>query len=546
MNKKKIVILGGGTNTYISNHLALSAPAYGTTAKNLYYKFINCADSNKYEINLYLSKMANSSIRLTEENLRDCNQEIKELSSNVVKNQKLLVNRKEYQKRLQDTLAATPSFDTPEEVEALVDTLIADPDVRVIVFNVAMVDYKPVYLEEQIDQGSSRIIASEFGKYAGRLSTSEHPDLVLDMTVQEKIINKIRKTRKDIFLVGFKTTCGATKEEQFHKGLKLCKDASANIVFANDVDKDRIDLLNNSLHLLEERMQSKDPVKHRRQGLIKSAQCSVDSLRNNALITPEESSYWYNTRDEALDALVEMTLSRIKGEFTRTTVVDGELTHLYATRHRLPGQIYTVRSHNPREVRYANFEYNFNVSPAFGEVLTWLISQGAYKKNVMGKTPGHFGIKLDETTSLCSIRKQDYTDLRNLKLVKVEQKQGQIIAHGAKPSVGDATQRELFKYYPEMDFIIHFHCPLKPKHNLSIPIVNQFEYECGSHGETSCSKNTRTGMKAFQLPSGSYLCAVHLDHHGPNIMFNKSVDIEELKTFIIENWDLSLSDNGLK
>ena len=35
LNNKKIVILGGGTNTYISNHLALSAPAYGTTAKKV-------------------------------------------------------------------------------------------------------------------------------------------------------------------------------------------------------------------------------------------------------------------------------------------------------------------------------------------------------------------------------------------------------------------------------------------------------------------------------------------------------------------------------
>ena len=34
-NNKKLYILGGGTNTYISNHLALSAPAYGTTAKTL-------------------------------------------------------------------------------------------------------------------------------------------------------------------------------------------------------------------------------------------------------------------------------------------------------------------------------------------------------------------------------------------------------------------------------------------------------------------------------------------------------------------------------
>lgn len=39
------------------------------------------------------------------------------------------------------------------------------------------------------------------------------------------------------------------------------------------------------------------------------------TFQNNGLVTPEESSYWYNTRDEALDALVQMTLDRAKGEF---------------------------------------------------------------------------------------------------------------------------------------------------------------------------------------------------------------------------------------
>lgn len=514
MNKKKIVILGGGTNTYISNHLALSAPAYGNTAKALFHKFSKY--QSDYEVDLFLTKMANPSNK--------------------------------------------DAPDTPEEVEAVVDQLIADPSVRVIVFNIAMVDYKPVYLEEQIDQGSSRIIASEFGKYTGRLSTSEHPDLVLDMTVQEKIIQKIRKTRKDIFLVGFKTTCGATQEEQFNKGLKLVKEASCNIVFANDVDKDRIKKLDKYLHyqnnpkeFLEEHKNS--PIytnnycsqQPKAEILLNGLQKITESLRNNVLITPEESSYWYNTRDEALDALVDMTLHRIKGEFTRTTEVEGDLVRLYNSRHRLPGEIFpTSRVDKARETRYANFKYNFNVSPVFGEVLTWLVSQGAYKKNVMGKTPGHFGIKLDETTSLCSIRKQDYTDLRNLRLVKVEQKEGQIIAHGAKPSVGDATQRELFKQNPEMDFIVHFHCPLRAgKAGNIVPVTPQFNFECGSHGEISCSNNTSNHLDCIILPSGSPIYAVHLENHGPNIMFNKDTNIEELKTFILDTWDLSLRDDGL-
>lgn len=35
MNKKEIAIVGGGTVSYLRNHLALSAPAYGKTACQL-------------------------------------------------------------------------------------------------------------------------------------------------------------------------------------------------------------------------------------------------------------------------------------------------------------------------------------------------------------------------------------------------------------------------------------------------------------------------------------------------------------------------------
>ena len=160
------------------------------------------------------------------------------------------------------------------------------------------------------------------------------------MSVQDKIIQKIRKERKDILLVGFKTTCGSTKEEQFQKGLKLCKDASANIVFVNDVDKDRITALNESLKGLDLFQGPTYGVGTYAPKLItpyisepkthcenekEMLERAVSELQNNGLVTPEESSYWYNTRDEALDGLVQMVLNRVKGEFVRTTVVEGNV-----------------------------------------------------------------------------------------------------------------------------------------------------------------------------------------------------------------------------
>jgi hypothetical protein len=229
--------------------------------------------------------------------------------------------------------------DTPEDIEALVDKLVADPDTRVIIFNVAMVDFKPIEITTELGIAGTRKVHTDFGKYSRRLSSSS--SAILALSPYQKVINKIRKERKDILLVGFKTTCGATKEEQYNKGLKLCKDASANIVFVNDVDKDRIeciDMINQLLKSYEDHIPSPPPcmqifkqtakfinIMQEAESTEKEALIKLrDSFQNNGLVTPEESSYWYNTRDEALDGLVQMVLNRVKGEFVRTTVVEGD------------------------------------------------------------------------------------------------------------------------------------------------------------------------------------------------------------------------------
>lgn len=357
LNNKKIAILGGGTNTYISNHLALSAPAYGTTAKTLANKFRR-HEENKMEVDLYLTKIASSDSIHLGRNLPD----------------------------------------TPEEIEELVDKLIADPDTRVIIFNVAMVDYKPTSLftleSNSYDAYNPREITDKFGKYASRLNTSKLPEVCLELSVQDKIIQKIRKERKDILLVGFKTTCGATKEEQFQKGLKLCKDASANIVFVNDVDKDRIRNLDSALEskkiLSNIKSTSEMETAYIHEG-IKEAEEQIEAFQNNGLVTPEESSYWYNTRDEALDGLVQMVLNRVKGEFVRTTVVEGNI-----------------------------ISWNDTIIPqTFKDVFNHIRSNGGWHVNPKGKTSGHFGIKINQYESICSIRKQNYNDIENVGMVKV-------------------------------------------------------------------------------------------------------------------------------
>lgn len=487
-NNKRIAIIGGGTNSYISNHLTLSAPAYGSTAKHLTVEFEAHKD-NKMKVDLYLTKMASN---------------------------------------------GTSEIDTPEDVEALVDKLVADPDTRVIIFNVAMVDYKPEQLDIEDAHGDVLENIYDFGKYNRRLS-SKH-DATLYLTPYKKIINKIRKERKDILLVGFKTTCGATKEEQFKKGLKLCKDASANIVFVNDVDKDRIAALDESLKGLDlfqgptYGVGTYDPKlitpyisepKTHCENEKEMLERAVSELQNNGLVTPEESSYWYNTRDDALGGLVQMVLDRSHLHFTRSTVVDSET-------------ISWDSEEIPNVLR---------------EVVDHCVAQGAYKTFTIGDSKGtkgsvgHFAYKVNPTTFLTSKRKSNFNELDKIGLVKVvTDGPDHIYAYGAKPSVGGQSQRIIFDMHPELDCILHFHSPLRQEYRNEFSIKSQFEVECGSH---ECGQNTAQGLTEYTLDNNQKVYAVHLDHHGPNIVFNSGINPQLVIDFINKYWDLSRKTDGL-
>lgn len=534
-SNKKIVILGGGTNTYISNHFALSAPAYGTTAIKLEEKFRQHSE-NKMDVNLYLTKMAHP----------DCKD----------------------------------APDTPEDIETLVDKLVADPDTRVIIFNVAMVDYKPTSLfnleSNAYDAYNPREITDKFGKYAGRLNTSKLPEVCLELSVQDKIIQKIRKERKDILLVGFKTTCGATKEEQFQKGLKLCKDASANIVFVNDVDKDRIAALNESLKGLDlfqgptYGVGTYDPKlitpyisepKTHCENEKEMLERAVSELQNNGLVTPEESSYWYNTRDEALDALVQMVLDRSHLHFTRSTVVDAKTVPWFVGWERNITHVQYINKgkvHDAKIPGKKHYILNPLIPETFRIVFDWVRSKSAYKKGPTGATVGHFGIKLGPNEFLTSKRKTDFNKIEEVGLVRVitddpdnvfgykhffeTSNNDKVIAFGAKPSVGGQSQRSLFEAFPDLNCIIHFHCPLKTTSRELFNTTPQFSFECGSH---ECITSNITGFKEYKVSDTHSIWAGHMDYHGPNIVFNSNINPQLVIDFINSHWDLSKKTTGL-
>jgi len=247
---KNIHIIGGGTIFHIRNHLALSAPAYGKTAKTLYEKFIS-----EYDVT---SSLRGYQFFKERWDLKDENNK--------------------YYCHLTKMADPLSSLETNQDVEDLVDKLIADPETKVIVFNPALVDYEAHVIAEYKTE-----VFTKSGKYETRLKTSEGCQKIL-LSPQKKILSKIRKERKDIFLVAFKTTCGATEDEQFLTGLNLLKSNSCNLVLANDT-----------------------------------------KTRLNMIITPEQARYEVTKdRNKVLETLVKMTVNRSQLTFTRSTIIPGE------------------------------------------------------------------------------------------------------------------------------------------------------------------------------------------------------------------------------
>ena len=227
MFRKQIHIYGGGTFAYVRTHLALAMPAFGETAKRL--KVLCEERFDNMDVNLHLTKMADSTSKLV----------------------------------------------TNEDVEANILALKEDFDTKVVFFNVGMTDFDgEIYTHYGLEPKKS-------GKYATRLKSDQNHGM--NLVPKKKVIKEIRDGRKDIFLVAFKTTSGATEQEQYLAGLNLMKKNSCNLVLANDV-----------------------------------------VTRVNMIITPEEAKYHVTTdREEALKQLVDMTYYRSHLSFTRATVVEG-------------------------------------------------------------------------------------------------------------------------------------------------------------------------------------------------------------------------------
>jgi phosphopantothenoylcysteine synthetase/decarboxylase len=241
-DKKRIVVISGGTHFYLRPHLALSAPAYGTTGLDLAYLVSKYFDLDyekvtEFEFDQYFTKMAGGPSS----------------SYGPYRDHKL---------------------DTNNDVSELLDKLIADPATNILFMPVALCDFNVTQMTSTgYDENDAyRNVDLPIGKQYPRLKTSEFQefDLSIKLDPADKLIHKVRKTRKDIFLVGFKTTTGLYQQDQFEAGLSLLKNSGCNLVLANDL-----------------------------------------TSRVNMVITPEQAKYGVSTdREETLRELLKITAAR--------------------------------------------------------------------------------------------------------------------------------------------------------------------------------------------------------------------------------------------
>jgi hypothetical protein len=253
MTNKIVHVVGGGTRFHIDSHLYLGSKALGNTAR-LIADMCNNSHHGEMDVKLHLTAMAEPWVKVPEEERNPPPYDGPETERN--------------------------RLDTNEDLKKLVGKLIADHTTKIIFFNPAIVDFDAKFAGLM----EHRPIGTRIGRLRTKDFAGKPLDYELKLTPSEKIVRMIRKDRKDIFLVAFKQTSGATPQEQYRQGLDMLKAASANLVLANDSE-----------------------------------------TRLNMIIVPEEATYSVTKdREAVLRELVDMAYLRSHLTFTRSTVVAGE------------------------------------------------------------------------------------------------------------------------------------------------------------------------------------------------------------------------------
>jgi len=187
---KKVIVVGGGTVFHLKPQLALSAPAYGTTAKRTFiFMETMCNSSEYYDVlgqrfvaQLVLTKMADP-------------------NSNI---------------------------ETNEDLAHWIGNL--DADVAAVLFDATVLDFSGLLYGEG---GWPMIIGRATAKLqTKKIGEKKRVDVGLFKT--EKAINRIKRALPGVFLVGFKSTFGLSVSEQAAESVSLAEDAFCDIVLSRD------------------------------------------------------------------------------------------------------------------------------------------------------------------------------------------------------------------------------------------------------------------------------------------------------------------------
>lgn len=445
--KKKIYIFAGGTLNQVAPHLALAAPAFGTVGiqlQGLLQEHLENEHNENYEVIILPTAMALGNVM-----------------NQVVWEEFVKQAESVYQEA---GLKGIGGLRTNQDMMKVVDLLVSRKDTRCIIMSSAVCDFHVSHI------GNKELPKN--GIYPERLDSSYNWSL--DLEQSEKIIDRIRKERKDIFLVSFKATYDQPNA-LYNKALSQLKRSSSNLVFGNDI-----------------------------------------YTKRNIIVTPEEYPYEYKGRIAALYALSDMIVKRLDLSFDRTIMrPDEELADI-------------------NELQQAGA-----IPSNFAPVLQHAITFGAFKP-FKQKTTGHFGCVVEgqDFQRISSVRKVNHNRVFQEGVAKIYINKNLIEAGGARPSVGEHTQQQIYRELGDrVHSVIHFHCPLRDPENFEARRL-QFPYECGS---VECGVNTTRGMQDF----GDGIWAVHLDAHGPNIAFHRDTDPQKVIDFINTHWDLKSKEGGL-
>lgn len=185
--KDKIIVISGGTVSYIRPHFALMAPAYGSIGNF----FESCFDKRKDDWN-ELAEVYNVKTKLA---------------------------------------GGGETLETNEDMGQYIDQLLENHEVKCIIMAAAICDFKAESIIQS--DGINEYADYYIGKEYNRLCSDQ--DISIKLIPNRKIVRKIKAVRPDIFLVSFKTTTSKSYPELVEE-CKLSQEIhKSDLVFGNDL-----------------------------------------------------------------------------------------------------------------------------------------------------------------------------------------------------------------------------------------------------------------------------------------------------------------------